>query len=462
MSDRIIFHVDVNSAFLSWSALQRLEQDPNALDLRTVASAVGGDRASRRGVITAKSIPAKKYGVTTGEPVAKALEKCPGLILVRADFQYYRQNSRKFISILHEYTDSVQQASIDEAYVDVTEVLQARLQKDIALSGPELKSQAVVLADEIRSQILARLKFTVNVGISTNKLLAKMASDFTKPNRTHTLWPEEVPDKMWPLPIRDLYGCGRKTADRLTGMGISTIGQAAKADPAILISVLGDSAGTYIHQSSNGIGSSHVREIRDDAKSYSNESTTPEDITMENFDAMMPPLLRDLSESVSRRMKKDGVYGNTAAVKVKTDTFQIRSRQKTLLSGTNDADRIYRAASELAQELLFGSGSSPGLYSQGYGIRLVGVRMSGLDKGEYRQVTLEDFMGMQARLRKEKEEKQAEEDAKKASLQKNEAKQRQEEEGRKKLRQKEERMRDVMDQLRKKYGQQVLHKGASK
>ncbi|MEE0954387.1 MAG: DNA polymerase IV [Eubacterium sp.] len=465
MEEKIIFHVDVNSAFLSWSALQRLEKDPGALDLRTVPSAVGGDRASRRGVITAKSIPAKKYGVTTGEPVVKALEKCPDLILVQADFQYYRKKSRAFIAILHEYTDLVQQASIDEAYVDVTDVLKARLSPVSAGSVPRrlhnpagngnctdyresIRSLAVSLADEIRSQVSSRLKFTVNVGISSNKLLAKMASDFTKPDRTHTLWPEEVPDKMWPLPIGNLYGCGRKTAEKLAGIGISTIGQAAHADRNILVSILGEKAGDYILNSSRGYGSAHVQELRDDAKSYSSESTTPEDITRENFDAMMPPLLHELSESVSRRMKKDGVYGNTVAVMVKTDTFQRRSRQRALSSATSDANRIYREASGLVQELLFGSKNDPGLYSQGYGIRLVGVRMSGLDKGEYRQVTLEDFITMQAERRRK-------EAAKAAELKKQEEKI----EKARKLREKEERMDSVMEKLKKKYGEQVLRRG---
>lgn len=458
MKERIIFHIDVNSAFLSWSALERLEADPEALDLRTVPSAVGGDRASRRGVITAKSIPAKKYGVTTGEPVARALEKCPGLILVRADFDYYRQNSRKFIAILHGYTDLVQQASIDEAYIDVTDLVADMVKKNSLTS----RQAAAALADQIREEIFFRLKFTVNVGISTNKLLAKMASDFTKPNRTHTLWPEEVPEKMWPLPIGNLYGCGRKTAEKLAGIGIATIGQAARADRDVLVSILGEKAGDYILNSSKGYGSDHVRELHDDAKSYSSESTTPEDITAENFDAMMPPLLRELSESVSQRMKKDGIYGNTAAVTVKTDTFQRRSRQKALSAGTNDAERIYRAASELAQELLFGNENNPGLYSQGFGIRLVGVRMSGLDRGEYRQVTLEDFMGMQKERQKEKEIREAalqkEKKARETALLKEAA----EKEKEQKLRKKKERMADVMDQLSKKYGEQVLHRGANK
>lgn len=280
--ERIIFHVDVNSAFLSWSAVKRLKDDPGAVDLRTVPSAVGGDVETRHGIITAKSIPAKRYGIVTGEPVVKALQKCPGLVLVSSDWEAYRTYSNAFIRILLEYTELVQQASIDEAYVDMTEAVEAAVRRTpkapggdgiVAVAGPaertdvkraayvptgpvdkaaaraagaegsahtaERRRVALSLAASLREEIRTQLGFTVNVGISSNKLLAKMASDFQKPDRTHMLWPEEVPTKMWPLPIGDLYGCGGKTASRLAGIGITTIGDAAGADPAMLQSFLG-------------------------------------------------------------------------------------------------------------------------------------------------------------------------------------------------------------------------------
>ena len=223
---KIIFHVDVNSAFLSWSAVKRLKDDPSALDLRTVPSAVGGDVKTRHGVITAKSIPAKRFGITTGEPVMTALRKCPDLILIPSDFQTYRQYSKAFIRILKQHSGLVEQVYIDEAFADMTGV-------------PDPLAEAAALRAEIRE----KLQFTVNVGISENKLLAKMASDFEKPDRTHTLWPSEIPEKLWPLPIRELFGCGAATAARLNSFGIRTIGDAAGTDLKVLQAILGEKGG---------------------------------------------------------------------------------------------------------------------------------------------------------------------------------------------------------------------------
>lgn len=377
--ERIIFHVDVNSAFLSWSAVKRLKDDPKAVDLRTIPSAVGGDVETRHGIITAKSIPAKRFGIVTGEPVVKALQKCPGLVLVSSDWEAYREYSNAFIRILLEYSELVQQASIDEAYVDMTE----------AIGTEDRRSAALALAASIREEIRTRLGFTVNVGISSNKLLAKMASDFQKPDRTHTLWPEEVPAKMWPLPIGDLYGCGGKTASRLAGIGITTIGDAAGADPAMLQSFLGEKSGAYITAASRGIGSDRVHTEHEDARSYSNETTTSEDITLQSYDRLTPPLLHHLSGKVAGRMKRDGVYGSTVTVSVKTNDFRRRSRQKKLDAATNDAAVIERHARELLRSLLY---ERDGIFDRGAGVRLIGVGMSSLDHGEYRQLSLEDFL----------------------------------------------------------------------
>ena len=239
--DKFIFHIDVNSAFLSWSALKKLREEPGSIDLRTVPSAVGGDVQRRHGIITAKSIPAKKYGVTTGEPVVKALQKCPGLILVQGDFATYREYSHQFIELLGRYSPSVEQVSIDEAYVDVS-----GCKKIYGYLETAKEPFPICLAKKIKDEIRDTLGFTVNVGISDNKLLAKMASDFTKPDRIHTLFPEEVPKKMWPLPIGDLYGCGKSTASRLCDVGIRTIGDAANSDPEMLCSILGERSGAYI------------------------------------------------------------------------------------------------------------------------------------------------------------------------------------------------------------------------
>ena len=233
---KIIFHIDVNSAFLSWSAVKQLKEDPSAVDLRTIPSIVGGDISTRHGVVTAKSIPAKKYGIRTGEPVAKALQKCPNLTIVRSDFETYRAYSRQFIGILKKYSPVVEQASIDEAYADITPLWEA-------YSGPlSGKEYAIETAARIRAEIRETLGFTVNVGISSNKLLAKMASDFSKPDKTHTLYPDEIAEKMWPLPVDELYGCGAKTAEKLRTLGLLTIGDAAAQPVEMLKMSFGVSA----------------------------------------------------------------------------------------------------------------------------------------------------------------------------------------------------------------------------
>ena len=331
--DRLIFHIDVNSAFLSWSAVKRLEEDSNAVDLRTIPSAVGGDVKTRHGVITAKSIPAKKYGIRTGEPVMTALRKCPDLVLVKSDFDTYRKFSRAFIDILETYGGTVEQASIDEAYLDLTEAAEnavlsgaaaaASCTADAAGRGASptdaaVRDYALETAQRIRDEIRTRLKFTVNVGISSNKLLAKMASDFEKPDKTHTLWPEEVPEKMWPLPIGSLFGCGGVSAERLRSFGIRTIGDAAAAELSILQAILGEKAGAYISRAARGISRSPVTSEREAAKSYSNETTTAEDISSQNYAEKVPPILRHLSEKVAARMQRDGVRALTICVMVKT------------------------------------------------------------------------------------------------------------------------------------------------
>ncbi len=402
--NRIIFHVDVNSAFLSWSAVRRLKDDPGALDLRTVPSAVGGDVATRHGIITARSIPAKKYGVQTGEPVTQALKKCPGLILVPSEFDTYREYSHRFMDVLRSYSKLVEPASIDEAFVDITDFIREMPGTGQADPGdPAVRAAAVKVADMIRDNVRRALGFTVNVGISTNKLLAKMASDFIKRDLTHQLWPDEIGARMWPLPIGELFGCGPKTAAKLEGMGIRTIGDAAAMDPAILRVLLGESSGDYIYRAANGEGSNLVRVEREAAKSYSNETTTAEDITTDNYDAQAPAIIRKLSDKVSARLRKDSVRGFTVIVTVKTSDFQRHSRQSRLDRATDDGDEIFRNSMKLLRSLMFGEGGEQGLYSEQSGIRLLGVGVSSLTQGdeEESQMTLEDL----ARAREQAEAK---------------------------------------------------------
>ena len=416
--ERLIFHIDVNSAFLSWSAVKRLREDPHSVDIRTIPAIVGGDVQTRHGIVTAKSIPAKKYGIKTGEPVVKALQKCPDLLIVRSDFATYREYSKKFLAILKKYSPLVEQASIDEAYADMTpawEAFEASAESGpaavyasaaapVALSGTASKEAcssearsmemrrrqfALEQAAAIRQEVRETLGFTINVGISVNRLLAKMASDMEKPDRTHTLYPEEIPAKMWPMPIGELHGCGEKTAERLRTLGILTIGDAAAMPEELLQSFLGEKGGEYIHRAANGISSDSISVQREEAKSYSNEETTVSDITAENYAAEMPPLLQKLSAKVAGRMQRDGVYAGTVGVMVKTNAFRRRSMQIKLGDSTNDAARIYETVSVLMERFLLGEDGI--LKLPGSGVRLVGVAASDLDSGEYRQMTLDDL-----------------------------------------------------------------------
>lgn len=242
--ERTIFHVDVNSAFLSWEAVYRMKHLGGRLDLRTVCSAVGGDVTRRHGIILAKSIPARACGIKTGETVFSALKKCPELVLVPPNYNLYQRSSDALIRLLKEYTPLVEQYSIDEAYMDMTE--------STALFGPPEAA-----AETIRERILQELGFTVNIGVAQNKLLAKMASDFKKPNRVHTLWKEQIPVKMWPLPVSELFFIGRATYRKLKGIGITTIGELAQSDPDILRRHLGKQ-GEVIWGFANGVDLSAV------------------------------------------------------------------------------------------------------------------------------------------------------------------------------------------------------------
>lgn len=382
--DRYIFHVDVNSAFLSWTAVERLKQNPDSVDLRTIPSAIGGDVEKRRGVVVAKSIPAKNMGIKSGEAIASALKKCPKLLVAHSEFSVYRKYSKEFIKILHKYSPTVQQFSIDEAFVDVTAL--ENIYRE--LESEDLKFP-LSLANKIKNEIYEELGFTVNIGISSNKFLAKTASDFSKPDKIHTLYPHEVEEKLWKLPLGEMFGCGRATAQKLHKVGLKTIGDLANADERMLISLLGEKAGTAMYRNANGMGSSHVNIEKHDAKSYSNESTTPFDIDADNYVDDMPRLIRELSESVAYRLRKDNMFAKTVGLTVKTNDFERRSMQCQLESHTNSTELIYSTAVKLADRLLLGK---EGIFSKGRKVRLVGVSATQLDDGEYKQMNISDII----------------------------------------------------------------------
>lgn len=367
MREKLIFHVDVNSAFLSWEAANRLKHNPLALDLRTIPSAIGGDISKRRGVILAKSTYAKTYGVITGEPIQAALKKCPQLALVQPNHRLYEEYSRQMFKLLYEFTPNIEPASIDEAYLDVTQVIGDNSPTDFAV--------------QIKDTIYNTLHFTVNIGISSNKLLAKMASDFKKPNLVHTLFPFEIERKMWPLPLRELYFVGKASDKILRGLGLTTIGDLAKTDITIIKAHLGNKYGQLIHEYANGICSDSLTTERPANKGYGNSTTLERDVT--DFDTAKLILLH-LCETVGARLRKDGVSCLCVSVEVTDYEFKKQSHQTTLDNPTDSTSILYETACNLLKEFW---DQTP--------LRLLGVRTSKITTETFSQITLFDSMDSQ-------------------------------------------------------------------
>lgn len=357
---RVIFHIDVNSAFLSWEAVYRLKHLLGSLDLRAVPSAVGGDVTRRHGIILAKSIPAKKYGIKTGQSVMEASQKCPGLILVPPNYNLYQKSSEAFIHMLKQYSPSVEQYSIDEAYMDMT-----------GMEG--LFGKPEEAAGEIRARIKKELGFTVNIGVADNKVLAKMASDFKKPDRVHTLWPEEIEQKMWPLPVSELFFVGRATFGKLRNLGIKTIGELAGSDPNLIKKHLGK-MGEVIYAFSQGMDCSAVEPAPPPNKGYGNSTTIAFDI----MDREMAHLvLLSLAETVAARMRADQVRAGVLAVGIKDCDFRYYSHQTTLISSTNITLEIFEAACQTFDQVW-----------DKIPIRHLGIHMSHVTSGDSRQSSL--------------------------------------------------------------------------
>ena len=361
MADRIIFHVDANSAFLSWSAVYRVKVLGETEDLREVPSVVAGDRESRHSIILAKSGPAKKFGIQTGEPLFQALEKCPQLRIVQPDYALYVECSRHFVQMLRQFSPVVEQYSIDEAWVDMT-------------GTQRLWGSPRLAAEKMRQRISEELGFTVNIGISSNKLLAKMAGDFEKPNKVHTLFPEEMESKFWPLPVRDLFLVGPATERKLKMLGIYTIGDLAKADVTLLKKRMGKHGETVWHFA-NGRNADAVLPEPEEAKGYGNSVTTAQDVVGHD---QAHQVLMSLCETVASRMRKDGKCGSCVSVHLRTNEFHHFSHQRKLLGATNLTSEIFEAACRVFDEAW--DGVTP--------LRQLGVQMTQLSNEPYQQYDL--------------------------------------------------------------------------
>lgn len=369
--ERLIFHIDVNSAFLSWSAVDRVKKGEP--DLRLIPSAVGGEKDSRTGIIVAKSVPAKAYNVTTGEPVSMALRKCPNLVLIPPDRALYSKCSKEFMDICRKYAPVVQKFSIDECFLDMT-------------GTSYMYPDPIALAHKIKDEIWENLGFTVNVGIGPNRLLAKMASDFEKPNKVHTLFRSEIPEKMWPLPVGELLFVGKMSTARLMEAGIHTIGELAQSELTYIQSILGEKGGKQAYDYANGIDESEVTDQREDPKGYSISRTLEGDVrTYEDAASVF----YKLTDQVASRMRKDGVsaycigvdirFSKIANVHANTPStrFTNKSHQRKLVNATDVTDEIYRVVMELFKELW-----------KGEPLRLLGVALTDVTKDPQEQMSL--------------------------------------------------------------------------
>ncbi len=361
--ERTIFHIDVNNAYLSWSAVERLKNG-ETLDLRTIPSIVGGAKETRHGVVLAKSTPAKKLGIVTGEPVQMAYRKCGDLVSVPPNMDLYAEYSKKMFALLDNYSDRVEKYSIDEGFLEYT-----------GMEG--LFGNPLDCAKKIKEDIKTQLGFTVNIGISTNKLLAKMAGELEKPDKVLTLYPDEIPEKMWRLPVGELFMVGRKSQSYLQKMGVHTIGDLAHFPVELLEKEL-KSMGKVLHAYANGIDDSPVSltEEQEDVKSIGNSTTLPYDLKKKEE---AHSVLLSLTESVSQRLRKKSMQCSEIAVSIKTNEFVVYSKQMKLSVPVDNSTAIYGFAKEIFDQLWK---KEP--------IRLLGIRLGKFTESSLLQVSFLD------------------------------------------------------------------------
>lgn len=360
--ERFILHVDVNNAFLSWTAVEKLNNG-DKLDIRTIPAVIGGDEAQRHGIVLAKSPVAKQFGIHTGEPLYFARKKCPELQVYEGNFEIYRKYSNAMIEIFKEHTNKIDQFSIDECSLDLTGFL---------IPEEKLINRAYMISKEIKD----KLGFTVNIGVSSNKLLAKMASDFEKPDKVHTLYPEEIKEKMWPLEVSNLLMVGRKSVPKLQKMGIKTIGDLAKTNKELLIKKFGK-WGKLIWEYANGIDNSPVEQNIESPKGIGNSITLPKDVSSIE---KLEEILLALTEQVSYRLRKYNLMANVVNVQIKTSEFKTSSHQKKISEATDTTKNIYDEAKKLLVELYDNTTNKQ--------IRLIGLRVDDLIDKEETQLSI--------------------------------------------------------------------------
>ena len=359
--ERIIMHIDVNNAFLSWTAIYLL-QNGSKYDIRNSYAVIGGDEKTRSGIVLAKSTPAKRLGVVSGETLYSARKKCKVLRTYPPNFKFYKEMSEKLFSLISKYTPDIEVASIDECYLDYTKIKN--------MQGDEFE-----FAKKLQKEILDELGFTVNIGIANNKLCAKMASDFTKPYKIHTLYKEEIKEKMWPLDVGELFGIGKKTTPKLKKLNINTIKDLALTTPEKLYPYFKNQSALMIDWA-NGIDNSPVISIPPEPKGIGNEITIDHD-TKDKMEIYKYLLF--LSEKVGERLRKQNKYARVIAVILKDTNFKKYSHQKKLETPTNSTEEIYNTSKIILREM-----------HEDESIRLIGIRLDNLTDKKIKQVSIFD------------------------------------------------------------------------
>ena len=350
---RIIFHIDQNCYFASVEMISRPE-------LRSVPMAVAGDAKVRHGIILAKNEPAKKFGIKTAEAIWQAKAKCPDLVLVDAHHDKYEFYSKKLREMYSEYTDKVEPFGLDECWLDMTGIVSDY-------------DEAEQVALDIRNRVKAEFKLTCSVGISFNKVFAKLGSDYKKPDATTVFTDANWQEKIWPMPVSDLLFVGRHTTDKLSKINVKTIGDLARADGEFINRYLGK-VGVALWEYANGLDDAPVAETgyKRIPKSVGNSTTTAEDMTS---DRQIERTLHMLSESVAERLRKHGLKGTVVQITVRDRDLGIYEKQGILYRATDDAQDIYKSARDLFK----------GSYDWNKGVRSIGVRCTKLvrsDSGE--------------------------------------------------------------------------------
>lgn len=359
MKERIIFHIDVNNAFLSWTAVDLLKNGYQQ-DIRKIPAIIAGDEEKRRGIVLAKSPIAKKFGVKTAETIYQAKKKCPSLQIFPPNFRIYYQQSKNLVNYLKQYTPIMEQYSIDECFLDMT-------------GTSYLYNNYIELAYKIKNDIKKMYGFTVNIGIGNNKLCAKMASDFEKPDKVHTLFQNEIKDKLWPLDVGDLFMCGRKSKEVLNSMNIYTIKDLAHADEKQLERHFKSQA-KYLKEAAWGVDFSKVEEKSSKNQSISISETLPFDMSDEE---KIKEILFRQTQEVTRELRMKKLYVKTVAVIYKSKDFTSSSAQTKLSNPTDDTKEIYTKVIEVFEESFK---KEP--------IRLIGVRLADLKSTKEKQLSL--------------------------------------------------------------------------